>query len=141
MGARHVNANLVLKARREQASLATALDGRGTFLLDARSPRRGTWIAIVDTRREFKLADTAVERLLRAVEELDEGAREEWNACTVREFHIGLEADVDEASSSTSLNHDLLRRIVALGGSVTITVYHQETFSVADDSTPSDPAR
>ena len=67
--------------------------------------------------------------LCRLVERLSPKGRKLWDAATVRSFDIGIEASVGNPTVQVAVPPALLQRIVALGGTVAVTVYAPETYS------------
>lgn len=129
MGARYVNTDLIVRSRTDRPRLARALEVRWAIAIDAPRRLRGMWHVAFETRRSFGTAKASLERLLRAVEDLGPKQRAEWDACATREFDIGYEGEADAFSFESPIPADLLRRIVAVGGSLRVTIYRSEVRS------------
>ena len=61
--------------------------------------------------------------LLRLVEALPPAAKREWDSAERRTFDIGLQAAAGRSPAGFPIDEDILRRLVAVGGSVGLTLY------------------
>ena len=71
----------------------------------------------------FTSPDSTLATLLSAIESLDWSARHAWSSCTKREFNVGYEGGDEPLSVSDDIAPKTLARVVAVGGSLRITVY------------------
>ena len=73
--------------------------------------------------REAPNAELVIRRFVQRLERLPAPAARLWRTATRRTFNIGVQAGATPHALEFTLSAELLRRVVALGASVTFTVY------------------
>lgn len=82
-----------------------------------------TYVASLELLTEAPTADACISAFCALVEGFDAAARDAWFACAVRRFDIGVESGAHGESFVFDLTPETLRRSLALGASVRVTVY------------------
>jgi hypothetical protein len=73
--------------------------------------------------RQARTAEVGIRRFVEKLERLPAPAARLWRTATARVFNVGVQAGATPHASEFALSPGLLRRVVALGASVTFTVY------------------
>jgi len=68
--------------------------------------------------------DSIINRFCGFIEELDERARAEWDAASMKSFDLGFEVVGGNRSYQCPVRADTMSRLVALGGALAISIYH-----------------
>jgi len=120
--------DLDLDCPHDLSPLIAALRCRGLDPLPHPTGRRdGNFFVVFETDDYFTTPEATLVVMLDAVESLPEDAIKMWRQCTKREFNIGIECDSKQHAGEFAIAPELLQRIAAVGGSLGITVYANET--------------
>lgn len=122
---RYLNTDLDLISPQNLTPLVTAFKTAGVYALhcdyettDAKW--HGTFESETSMSEEPEV-DLAV--LLAAIESLSPPLRDQWLACTLREFNIGYDCGEDPWAFNNGLSAQTLRRLADAGVSLRITLY------------------
>lgn len=116
-----LNVDLDISSREDLASLAEALRPRLNALHVGRVRRR--YLARFELRTQPGTPDSAIRRLISAIERLPPRERARWKRATVREFNIGIQAGDEPQHSEFPLKPETVTMVGKLGGRIVITVY------------------
>jgi hypothetical protein len=85
-----------------------------------------THLLMVEGLKWPNTPDSAANELCRAIERLSPKARKVWDRARRKEFNVGYELESGVQRVEVALEPKLVRRIVALGGTVAFTCYRGE---------------
>jgi hypothetical protein len=111
------NVDLVLRHRVSVRKVVRALQP-STFVTHVRDN-----FAVLESAGNPKTVEAAIAGLFEAIEALPKSARALWDACSVRQFDIGLLAGDRPHSVKFKVSRDSIERIQRVGGEIVITVY------------------
>ena len=117
----YLNVDLDIAARGDLQPLVDAF-GKRVFALHV-TRLRGRCLAALELAATTNTADQAIQRLAALVASLPPAARRLWNAASVRDFNIGIQAGRDPYAFSCVVSKEAVAAVTAVGGRVVITVY------------------
>jgi hypothetical protein len=116
-----LNVDLDLSSQEDLASLAAALRPR-LIALHVGRIRRKYW-ARFELRIQPRNPDTAIRRLVAAIESLPTHQRASWKRATTRDFNIGIQAADGPQHREFAVAPATARMVGKVGGRIVITVY------------------
>ena len=116
-----LNVDLDISSRQDLTGLAEALAPRLTALHVGRV--RGKYWARLELRTQPAGPDTAIRRLVSAIERLPARQRARWNRATTREFNIGIQAAGEPRCREFSVAPETVRLAGRVGARLVITGY------------------
>ena len=97
------------------------------------------YLARLEIADAFAGPDATIHALCSVVDDLSPIARKIWNAAR-KTFDVGYELRPSERYSAFTLRTDTLKRVVSVGGTLTVTYYHYECCENRPVSTSAKPA-
>jgi hypothetical protein len=140
----YLNTDLDVRADRNTGPLTEALQARGLSQLNPNEDLgNGQWLAVFETNLAYPKAapERDVAEMLDAVESLTGEAAAVWAGCSVREFNLGYECGDRPLGFNQGLSNDVLRRLVAVGASLRITLYPVRPSDAPTTDSPAGPTR
>ena len=119
-----LNVDLDLFSRQNLQPLLSALGSKIVVLHAGRHGR--TYRAHVELARSPKSADTAIRRFAALIRALPRSERRLWDAATIRDFNIGVQAAMRPHSHEIPLAGKTIDLVAALKARIVITVYAPE---------------
>ena len=120
---RYLNADLDLVSPTDFDALVRALRDGGVYALDAELAEDGLWHGTFETDDSYDQPDANLNAFLAVVETFMPPLREQWLACTLREFNIGYDCGDEPWAYNHGLSAQTLRRLANAGVSLRITLY------------------
>lgn len=118
----YINTDLDLLCPRDITPLVAWLEARRWVAMTVH--RRGRyWFAGLEVNLMGRNPAATLKAMLKDLEQLPPDLQALWQRCTRREFHLGYESGLEPHCIEHPIGHDLLQRIVALGGSLRMTMY------------------
>ncbi len=124
MGIKFINTDLNLKDPAPPLELITALEKNGLVPLGDPREFDGLWFVALEIYARRVTLETTVDKILKAIEGLDEKGRVLWDQCQTREIDIGYESNSNVRETTIGLKPEVLRRIAETGATLKFTVYH-----------------
>lgn len=118
----YLNTDLDLASREDLGPLVAALEAGGIAPLTVWEAD-GQHRANLETDEQHDHPEPNIAAILGVVEAFDATARAHWDACTTRELNLGYEGGDTPGVLEQALPVELLRRVVAAGLGLRITVY------------------
>ena len=118
---RFLNVDLDVRSREDLTPLAEALEPQ-VFALHVGRVGRG-WMARFELTRQPRTPDTAIRRLVTALERLPARERARWRRATRREFNVGIQAAAEPHASQFPIGPDTLELVARLRGRLVLTLY------------------
>jgi hypothetical protein len=118
---RFLNVDLDLSSREDLASLAAALHPR-LFVLHVGRIRRRYW-ARLELRAQPRSVDSAIRRLVRAIQSMPRRQQACWNRAITRDFNIGIQVGEEPRHGEFPLAPPTVQMVGAVRGRIVITVY------------------
>ena len=119
----YLNTDLDLVSRDDLTALAIYLQDQKWSALHAGWHSDGTWLGVFEAPHGNQgTPGRTISEMLEVLSALPEPLRKDWRSCSKRDFNIGYETGTDRRLEQT-LSNDLLKRIAALGASISITIY------------------
>ncbi len=128
MRQRYINTDLKLWSDQNIELLVEVLDERCVLLHGGRV-EGGRWLVSAEAYGSGicddpeSTSERDISALLSVLESLEGECRTALEACTSLEFDIGWASSDQRPEGRIALSADLLRRIVAIGGTLAVTVY------------------
>ena len=119
-----LNVDLDIYSKCDLQPLVTALGGK-VIVLHAGRDRR-THCAHLELARPTKTADSTIRGFCALIEALPQMARDLWNAAKVRDFNIGVQAEMQPFSCQFAFAPETLTATCGLGARIVFTVYAPE---------------
>lgn len=116
-----LNVDLDVASGEDLASLAEALRPR-VIALHAGRARRAYW-ARFELRTQPSNPDTAIRRLVSAVDDLPARQRVLWKRATTRDFNIGIQAGEEPPFREFAVTPTTVTMAARVGARIVITVY------------------
>ncbi|MCH7631702.1 MAG: hypothetical protein IIB59_00700 [Planctomycetes bacterium] len=131
----YINTDLTLVSDQDITSLADLLDKK-CDLLHFAEQGDASWLVCVEAEGSG-LPDSCLEqdidRLLSVLESLDGAHRDLLVVCKSPDFNIGWGSPKEEPAGVFELSADLVRRLAALGATLTVTVYPPHRTHLTDE--------
>ena len=128
MTGKFINVDLEILSDRPLGGLKREFEALGAFYLYCGRVPSGYLLSLeMNTFLVAKLERRLVS-VCRLVERLSPKGRKIWDAAKDRSFDIGMKAFVGNPMVQFSVQPDLLQRVTALGGTLSVTVYGPETY-------------
>lgn len=124
----YCNTDLVLKSADDLTPLAADFTALGLEVLHVTHGEDGMWYSTIEANEpwekpEAREPERSIGEMLAAIESFDKEMRTVWSRCTLREFNIGYDCGDEPWAFNQGLSHELLSRIVAVGGAIRVTLY------------------
>ena len=121
----YLNTDLDLVAPESLERLAAHLESLGVFPGFVTREDDGLWYRTLETEGgdDDTEPESAIVRMLTAVESLPEDEKRIWNACTKRDFNIGYELGDKPWAFNQGLSNETLSRIAQCGATLRWTLY------------------
>lgn len=116
-----LNVDLDVASGEDLASLADALRPR-LIALHAGRARKGNW-ARFELRTQPSNPDTAIRRLVSAIDSLPARQRAQWKRATTRDFNIGIQAGEEPPFRAFAVTPTTVTMAARVGARIVITVY------------------
>ena len=124
MAVRFINVDLDIESRKSLDHLCHELSSSDIHHLVCEPGERGFFARLeCSNGGETSDADSVINKFCDALETLDERASAEWKAAHRRCFDLGYETSGSDLCWQSDLRHETLSRVVALGASISFTVY------------------
>jgi len=120
-----LNVDLDVYSRSNLQPLITAL-GKNVFVLHAGRDKR-TYSAHLELTRETKNADATIRRFCELIAALPKAQRDVWNTAKVRDFNIGVQAEMAPHSYEIELEEETVKAASEIHARIVFTVYAPET--------------
>ena len=115
-----LNVDLEVLAREDLTTLANALESH-LFVLDVQ--RIGRRYRASFEVLQPKTPDTAIRRLVAAIQRLPPRRRAQWNRAARRDFNIGIQAALEPPSREFPIEAATVNMVAKVGGRIVVTVY------------------
>lgn len=119
----YLNTDLDLASHDNLAPLVAVLEVGGIAPLSVWQAADGQFRATLETDEQHDHPEPNIAAVLAVIEGFDAATRARWDACTTRELNLGYEGGDTPGMLDQGLSLELLRRIVAAGIGLRITVY------------------
>jgi hypothetical protein len=119
-----LNVDLDIYSRSNLQPLITAM-GRKIFVLNEGRDGR-TYCAHLELARETKSADSTIRAFCALIRALPRAAAELWNTAKIRDFNIGVQAEMQPHSYEIALATETVRAASEVNARIVFTVYAPE---------------
>ena len=120
----YLNTDLDLESETDLTQLSDELARRKWVVLHSGQHDDGIWRASFEHLWNSAAGpEQAIAAMLDVIEALSEPSNTVWAGCRKREFNIGIQAEREPHAFDAALSNALLRRLAAVGASVSLTVY------------------
>jgi hypothetical protein len=123
---RYLNTDLDLVSPQDLTALVSSFKTAGVYALHcAQDDTDAQWHAKFEseTSGDSPEPETDLAVLLTAIESLSPPLRDQWLACTLREFNIGYDCGDDPWAFNNALSAQTLQRLAKASVSLRITLY------------------
>jgi hypothetical protein len=122
-GTHFLNVDLDVESRRDLGPILSAL-GETVVVLYSGSEGRLHRVSLeLFGFARYTTPETCIARFARLVKRLPTGAQRLWKGATLRRFDIGFQGGTAEATYTTRITANTLRRAAEIGAEIAITIY------------------
>jgi len=137
MAVRFINVDLDIESRNSLDYLCLELSSSGIHHLHCEPGERGFFARLeCSNGGDTSEADSVINQFCDGLESLDKRASEQWMSAHRRCFDIGYETSGSDQCWQSDLKLRTLSRVVALGASITFTVYQRSQSEQASAGNP-----
>jgi hypothetical protein len=123
---RYLNTDLDLVSPQDLTPLVAAFKSAGVYTLHCdQDSTTGNWHGTFESETSHNSPEPEIDLavLLAAIESLSPPLRDQWLACTLKEFNIGYDCGDDPWAFNNGLSAQTLHRLAAAQVSLRITLY------------------
>ncbi len=136
MGAIFLNADLMLKARFDLRTLASALTSNGLYLLGDVTVKGGVWRATFESNLVRPTSERAIASILAAVESLDDNQHQAWQGCLTRCLDLGYQCGNGSFESTSLIDNQTIAKIASAGATLAVTIYRSPERGLTNSADP-----
>jgi len=120
----YLNTDLELTSSENLSALAAFLQKKRWSVHHNDWLSEGCWLSTFEHSLGHRGGpDEAARLMLKALEHLPETLMPSWTGCSARNFNIGYQSGAGGRPIEQTLSNEVLKRIAAIGGSITVTIY------------------
>ncbi len=123
----YANTDLELESPVDIRPLTAELEARNMMTINDPRLDGKVWRVRLITVGSSNNPEESISAMVASIESIPKSMKANWSKCTVREFDIGYHVGTKPWAFNQAVSHELLARMVALGGSLRITIYPPPT--------------